>query len=495
MTLKNIITTTLLFGAPIFSFSQIDAELTDRSNNIVEIGKIKNLSSKEIKESKLSIGFECLDRKVFDPSKVYDKIATTGVKHARCQTGWARTETKKGVYDFKWLDDVVDNLRARGIQPWFNVGYGNPIYMGATDNPTAVGHVPLYYGDECLQAWKNYIRALATHFKGRVFEYEIWNESNHIKFWQPKKADASEYARLIKITAEEIKKADPDAKIGACKAGDFDGFFKKLLDSDGVECMDFFSFHNYSRMPEVGFPRGVKAANKLIKEKGLKIKMYQGESGHPAYIPKGCWVDSGVWYPSNESIQAKWMLRRYITDLSLGLEKSSFFMVIDFNSNYKVAGNKGYDEAVWGIMENAPSYRTRKAFDVLKNFCAIFDEDTKPASFIFTLNFDEIYPKKARVSRLPILAAQSANKTFVRNGYPLYVYYMPEDLQCRINMIEGLRIYTGSDTPKPLKKAVLIDMMTGKVYKLTKGLNNLPITDYPLILTDLDAITNRFTKK
>lgn len=209
--------------------AQICETLTERTTNLKEIGRLKGVCSKESRANRLGVGFECLDRKVFDPEKVYGKIAKSGLKFARCQTGWARTETQKGKYDFAWLDSVVDNLRGRGIQPWFNVGCGNPLYMDNLTNPTGVGHVPLYYGEECLQAWKNHVRALARHFKGRVGQFEIWNESNHLPFWQPEKPDAKEYAKLLKISAGEIRREIPDAKIGAAMAGSPPAYFRELF--------------------------------------------------------------------------------------------------------------------------------------------------------------------------------------------------------------------------------------------------------------------------
>ena len=44
------------------------------------------------------------------PEKVYDKVAALGVKWIRIQSGWQKTEREEGVYDFAWLDKVVDNL-------------------------------------------------------------------------------------------------------------------------------------------------------------------------------------------------------------------------------------------------------------------------------------------------------------------------------------------------------------------------------------------------
>ena len=138
-----------------------------------KIGKLKIFKSSEINDSYVSIGFECLDRELFRPEMCYDLLSQTGVKYARCQTGWAKCEKQKGVYSFEWLDSIVDNLLERSITPWFNVGFGNPVYMPDAPNATAVGCVPLYYGSEALEAWEHYIEALAGHYKGRVTHYEI----------------------------------------------------------------------------------------------------------------------------------------------------------------------------------------------------------------------------------------------------------------------------------------------------------------------------------
>ena len=57
-----------------------------------KIGRLKTYTSKEIENSYVSIGFECLDRDLFNPEKCYDLLAESGVKYARCQTGWAKCE-------------------------------------------------------------------------------------------------------------------------------------------------------------------------------------------------------------------------------------------------------------------------------------------------------------------------------------------------------------------------------------------------------------------
>ena len=47
---------------------------------LIKIGNVEPKKSGEIQFSKIGIGFEKLDRDVFDPEKAYDKIAEIGVK-------------------------------------------------------------------------------------------------------------------------------------------------------------------------------------------------------------------------------------------------------------------------------------------------------------------------------------------------------------------------------------------------------------------------------
>ena len=122
-----------VFDAPIAGLTRIGSLAVPQSADLPE-------------SSNASIGFECLDRGLFDPDRCYDTLAAAGVKWARCQTMWSRCEKQKGVYDFTVLDGVVDNLTRRGIRPWFSVTFGNTLYMTNCFTGAAVGCVPTLYG-------------------------------------------------------------------------------------------------------------------------------------------------------------------------------------------------------------------------------------------------------------------------------------------------------------------------------------------------------------
>ena len=144
--------------------------------------------------------------------------ASPAVNGYGCRPAGSNVKKTAGVYDFAWLDAIVDNLLRRGIQPWFSAGFGHPIHTPVpayeeqfrqSGNFPAngmvrgyVGEVPLYHGPRAMAAWKNYLAAMAEHFAGRVRHYEIWNEPDLHVFWRhlgrPVYADLKEELRRIR---------------------------------------------------------------------------------------------------------------------------------------------------------------------------------------------------------------------------------------------------------------------------------------------------------
>ena len=134
------------------------------------VGSLPTRTTHELGASDWSIGCETLDRDYgnFDNYKPF--LSELGVASARIQSGWARCEQKKGHYDFAWLDHIVDGMLEEGVQPWINLGYGNPVYgaeksLGSkifTDEPT-------------MKAWLKFVETIVSRYRGKVHEWEIWN--------------------------------------------------------------------------------------------------------------------------------------------------------------------------------------------------------------------------------------------------------------------------------------------------------------------------------
>jgi len=92
------------------------------------LGKIKPRAAKEITSSSWSIGGETLDRDFGIYANYKKFLGPLGAKAIRLQAGWAKCEQTPGVYDFAWLDEVVNDAVSQGVQPWLEVSYGNKLY-------------------------------------------------------------------------------------------------------------------------------------------------------------------------------------------------------------------------------------------------------------------------------------------------------------------------------------------------------------------------------
>ena len=464
------------------------------------IGKLKRRHALEIRNSGISIGFECLDRRVFRPEKCYDKLAEAGVKWARCQTGWCRCETEKGRYDFQWLDEVVDNLLQRGVQPWFNLGFGNRLYMPGAFGEAAVGFVPLYFGSECIEAWKRYVSVLAEHFASRVKRWEIWNEPENDCFWQPEKANPLEYARLIKLTAPLIREKIADVEIGSCSCGVYlNDYTPEFIASGIAEELDFHCIHRYRIQPEFNYAAEVELLRRLFAARGGEhVRIFQGESGYASWFPDGHWLHPYILH--SERNQAKWLLRSFITDFRLGMEFSSFFQMADMmETEYQMGNLTRKNPARHGIL-NGLTYTPKQSWEAMSHLTALFDQDTVRRDL--RLSLDSGIPREHPRSRLADVAFLSAG--FLRRGLPLHVYYVPEDVQLEWEAPHRVALWTAPcETEQRISDPVLIDLLDGFAYRVSEYerdrngdpcvFRNLPLRDYPLVLTDFHAVKEDLT--
>ncbi|MGN0173563.1 MAG: hypothetical protein ACI39F_03895 [Acutalibacteraceae bacterium] len=437
------------------------------------IGKMKTYSSKEITKSRVSIGFECLDRELFNPEKCYDPLYESGIKYARVQTGWAVCEKQKGIYNFEWLDKIVDSLIYRGIIPWFNVGFGNPLYMNDVDlsaNSTCVGCVPIHYGEEATKAWKNFITALVNHYKHRISYYEIWNEPDCEQFWYPNKPDGKEYAYLVNLTAEIIKKIQPDAKTGGSAMGLFNlDFLNDFACSVNKENIVFFAYHAYSMKPENNYVTSVRNTMDLFRRNGLgHVEFWQGEGGCPSYFPKNHWLNNKC--EGTERTQAIWIIRRFFLDLLAGTKLTSYFEMADlWEKPYEKAREVIDKPAAHGIL-NGLTYTKKQSYYVISRIATVLSGEIKLTSPKF-----KVFDKRQDEEEIITIS-------FERNKKEILAYYKPYYIE---NVIDNRFEAEISLENTNIENPVIIDLYSGTVYECTTDNNvikNAPIGQYPILV-------------
>ncbi len=453
-------------------------------------GTVQWKTSGEVCTSKLGIGFEKLDRNVFDPEKAYEYVGKLGVKWVRIQSGWQRTEKAKGVYDFAWLDAIVDRMLAMGIQPWMCLCYGNELYSESAKQYFGAVGVPPIHTEEERSAWSRYVHATVSHFKGRVHYYEVWNEPDNLFCWKHG-INAEETSRFTAATAQACKAADPSCEVIGLTLCEVDEFADEFVKYGGLEYVDGISYHAYCVDEELWSSRP-HHLRELCKQEGKShLKLFQGESGTQS-DSSGCGALSGrAWTPEK---QMKFLLRHLITDLGNCVDLVSYFTCVDMIEalNGRVGDVASYlDYGYFGVLgadfdENGRSvgtYTPKPSYYALQTLCSVLSEEYEVIETPVTAEIR----KSIRVDGDDYDFAQTKHYSFARgDGSVLVCYWVAKNI-----LTETYEGTVSVKIPDGLKgKDVhLIDLKDGTVYELDKEmisedqlLLNIPVLDRPLAL-------------
>ncbi len=460
---------------------------------LTETGHVTPKASSEIKNSKMGVGFEKLDRNVFDPEKAYDKLEKIGVKWVRIQSGWQRTEREKGIYNFAWIDSVVDNLIARNMKPWICLCYGNDLYSeDAKDVFGAVG-IPPIFSDVEKTAWANYVKATVEHFKGRVNYWEIWNEPDGRHCWKHG-VSATEYGMFAIDTAKAIREVSADAVIVGgvvCSPANLVWIDEALATGMG-KVIDAFSFHEYTPDESKLFEH-IPVLRALLSSYNPNIRIIQGESGSQSRSDGNGALRGGAWTPMR---QAKQCLRHAVADLITNVEFTSYFSCMDMIEALmgKVGDKNSYlDYGYFGLIgadfdENgfaSGEYTPKPSYYAYQNLCSLFSEDVSPCNLPV---LRQVLPS-SRMLGADYSGSYISSGFIKPNGSYAYAYWNSTPLLS--TDFESTISFRVTNVPGEMR---IIDPLSGRIFKIPEKMlekvgmhswtvKNMPITDYPLLLT------------
>lgn len=459
-----------------------------------EIGTLHQKTLSEV-HNDLHIGCEALDRGYADYDAYKTYLEPLGMRYIRIQAGWARCERKKGVYNFKWLDRIINDAVSRGLEPWLETSYGNPIYKGGG---TAYIDGGWPTSEEALQAWDHWVRALAERYKGKVHTWEIWNEPDELldpyagkvngkHQYKPRREGAFEELVDLQIrTASIIKEIDPDAVVASCGLARLN---PSLIDelvtayqAAGKEALfDYITYHGYKYRPEDMYPL-VEKMQAVLDRHNSTIKLWQGESGAPSRANSGGALRD---YPWSETSQAKWDLRRILGDKGRGIRSGLYTIVDHYYARSKAAK---------GLLETNEFHQVigeKQAYGAMRNLVSIYD--------LLDIVLTDAYSIDADTDEHLSKFLFKDKETGVVSAVLWFDENRPDDNE-KMTVTE-VRI-TGTDFKEP----VAVDLRTGKVYRIeisepisadnakvsaktpAASALNVPLYDSPVLITELSAI-------
>jgi hypothetical protein len=202
------------------------------------------------------------------------------------------------------------------------------------------------------------------------------------------------------------------------------------------------------------------------------LKLWQGENGCPSVGgPESTGALSQLEW--DESRQAKWLLRRIVLDLRYGVDLTSYYHTVD------LVGYRGKTNFK-GLLRGS-DYTPKASYFAYQCLCALFDSATQRAE----LRLELIGQEKVKL--------QEAH--FTRKGKAVYAYWFPADLQKPWDpRTLSMTLDTGEDAA--LDDTILVDPLSQEVFRLPSAkheagrivLENLPLRDYPLLITGAEAV-------
>lgn len=237
---------------------------------------------------------------------------------------WEKLEPTRGQWDFSRLDELVRLALANNVEPMLTLGItprwassqpGRPFVYGLGGNAP-----PRDMAD-----WENYVRTVATRYKGKIRHYELWNEptfaeqekagTNGGGFYAGSVDDLVEMGRIARRVIKEVSAENQLLSPGFTGDGErLDLFLKR----GGREITDIVAYHFYESRPET-IPWRIQQIRKVMQSNGM--------ADHPLWDTETGFMlaSQAKDGPVNVQEQAAFMSRTHVLAAAMGVERLYYY--------------------------------------------------------------------------------------------------------------------------------------------------------------------------
>jgi hypothetical protein len=256
---------------------------------------------------------------------------------------WPYVEPQRDHYDWSNLDAWVAQAENHDVEMFYSNSYSPQ--WAVSDTSTCQ---PRYGYQTCsappnLADWEDFVRDLASRYKGRIDYYELWNEP-HATY-----GFSGTVAQMVTLTNREaaiIREVDPQAKIISPSGSA--PYMDQYWAAGGTKDVDIVSIHAYPdpNHAEGPLPEGFTGDSYLL---GPMLDVWQKYE----LDDKPRWDTEGSWglAPLSESDRAAFLARWYLLHAAYGFRRVYWY---------------AYDNQIYGTLWNpttgenagAHAYRT-----------------------------------------------------------------------------------------------------------------------------------------
>lgn len=193
---------------------------------------------------------------------------------------WPNLQPQRGRWNFSTLDKYVDMADAAGVEILLPLGL-SPTWASARPQEPSSYRPGNAAEPANLDDWRLYVRTVAERYKGRIRQYEIWNEINLKGFYS---GSLEALIEMTRIAYKEIKQVDPEAiLVSPSVTGDGRNpeWLDRYLSMGGGQFSDVIGYHFYvpAKAPEAMLPL-VERVQAIMRKHGVGSRpLWNTESG------------------------------------------------------------------------------------------------------------------------------------------------------------------------------------------------------------------------
>jgi Glycosyl hydrolase catalytic core len=226
---------------------------------------------------------------------------------------WASLEPEKGDWVFAKLDKYVDLAEQHDVEVLLTMAL-SPTWASSRPNEQSRYSPGRAAGPKNIEDWDDYVRTVATRYKGRILDYEIWNEPNLKGFF------SGTPEQMVQLTREAhtiLKDVDPSNIVVSPSATGEGGvpWLDRFLQLGGGKYVDVIGYHFYVEKPPEATLDLIAKVKTVMSRHGLE--------GEPLWDTELGWARPKP-FPSEQEAAA-YVARAYILHWAAGVSRLYWF--------------------------------------------------------------------------------------------------------------------------------------------------------------------------
>jgi hypothetical protein len=275
---------------------------------------------RKIAPERSAVGINLFQQQVWWYAYQVPLMAKAGVHWLRPWLAWENTwrmqEPKPGEWDTRALDAALRRMEAHGLRYEY-ILFAAPDWV-ASPGRSSVPPV------EKMDEWSAWVEKLVSRYKGRIRDWEVWNEPD-LMWPEDTRHSGGHYLAMLEATWEAAKRADPSCSVQGLSHAGYEEWLDRVGALGAAPYMDVATIHTYAQPAD--FAAHVKRRRAILARHGMGDKpVWINEFGTTAYdfSPK-----YSAKYRCSEREQASVLTANYAQAFALTGGKAFWFCTYD----------------------------------------------------------------------------------------------------------------------------------------------------------------------